>query len=326
MSIRKCIVNTVVVAAMLVAGAAAATAEVYPSKPVRFVVPFAPGGTTDILARIFAQKMGDAWGQSVIVENRTGAGGGLGAASVARAAPDGYTILMGTIGTHSVNPILVKGLLYHPESDFAPVTLLATMPLMLVVNAAFPATDLKELIRYAKTNPGKLSYASDGNGSISHLTGEMFRKAADIDIVHIPYRGSSPALTDLMAGQVSMKFDYAPTSLPYVRSGKLRAIAMTSLTRNKGAPDVPTVSEAGLPGFSVLAWWGIYAPKGTPADIVNKIRDTIAKATVAPDVVSRNAILEVDLVANTPDEFARFQHDDIEHWSKIIKEMKINGE
>jgi tripartite-type tricarboxylate transporter receptor subunit TctC len=311
---------------MLVAGAAAATAEVYPSKPVRFVVPFAPGGTTDILARIFAQKMGDAWGQSVIVENRTGAGGGLGAASVARAAPDGYTILMGTIGTHSVNPILVKGLLYHPESDFAPVTLLATMPLMLVVNAAFPATDLKELIRYAKTNPGKLSYASDGNGSISHLTGEMFRKAADIDIVHIPYRGSSPALTDLMAGQVSMKFDYAPTSLPYVRSGKLRAIAMTSLTRNKGAPDVPTVSEAGLPGFSVLAWWGIYAPKGTPADIVNKIRDTIAKATVAPDVVSRNAILEVDLVANTPDEFARFQHDDIEHWSKIIKEMKINGE
>lgn len=299
-------------------------ADPYPNKPVKVIVPYPPGGTTDILARVFSQKMSEAWGQSVIVENRAGAGGGVGASIVARSASDGYTIMMGTIGSQTVNPIFAKDIQYDPERDFAPITLLATLPHILVVNPAFPVGDLKALIAYARANPGKVTYASDGNGSVSHLTGELFRKSADINIVHVPYRGSTPALTDLIAGQVLIKFDYAPASMPYVRAGKLRAIGVTGLERSKHLPDLPTLDEAGLPKFNVLTWWGFYAPKGTSSEIIRKIRDTVAKSINAPDVVARN--LEVDLVASTPAELAKFQHNDIEHWKRTVQDMNIKAE
>ena len=322
MHTRNIVANLIAVSMFFTSAAHAA--DPYPTKPVRVIVPYTPGGTTDILARVFSQKMSEAWGQSVIVENRSGAGGGVGATAVARAAPDGYTILMGTIGSHTVNPIFAKDIQYHPERDFAPITLLATLPHILVVNPAFPANDLKGLIAHARANPGKVTYASDGNGSVSHLTGEVFRKAAAIDIVHVPYRGSTPALADLMAGQVAIKFDYAPAAMPHVRAGKLRAIGVTGLERNKRSPELQTLHEAGLPNFNVLAWWGFYAPKGTPPEIVRKIRDTIAKSLGAPDIVARN--LEVDLVASTPEEFATFQRNDLEHWTRTVREMNIKGE
>ena len=316
-------------ALMFAASAAIATnaiAQTYPSQSVKFIVPFAPGGTTDILARVFAQKMSEAWGQSVLVENRSGAGGLIGSEFVARSAPDGYTILLGTIGTHGVSLSLYSKIPYHPEKDFAPVTLLATLPNILAINPSVPAKNLKELIAYAKANPGNIAYASAGNGTASHLAGEMFRKAADIDIAHIPYRGSSPALTDLMAGRVALTFDYMPSTLPYVRSGKLRGLAVTGTARTNAAPELPTMIEEGLPNFNMLTWYAVFAPRGTPADVVAKIRDTIAKVAGTPEIIKRMDDLAVDLVAGTPEELAQYQRAEIDRWSKFIKEVNIKPE
>ena len=322
MSVRKCALR-LLFAVTLVLIAGTANADTYPAQTVKLVVAFPPGGTTDILARVFAQKMSEAWGQSVVVENRSGAGGVIGSESVARSAPDGYTLLLGTIGTHGVSTSLYKKLPYHPERDFAPVTLLATLPNLLAINPSLPIKSLKELISYAKANPGKLTYASAGPGTASHLAGEMFRKLAEVDIVHVPYRGSSPALTDLIAGHVSMTFDYMPSALPYVRSGKLRGLAVTGSSRTKAAPEMPTMIEDGLPGFNIVTWYAVYAPKGTPPDIVSKIRNTIAAAATVPEIGKRMDDLAVDLVAGSPDELARFQHAEIERWSKFIQESNI---
>jgi tripartite-type tricarboxylate transporter receptor subunit TctC len=322
MSVRKCALHLLfAVTVGLIAGTS--NADTYPTQTVRLVVAFPPGGTTDILARVFAQKMSEAWGQTVVVENRSGAGGVIGTESVARSAPDGYTLLLGTIGTHGVSTSLYKKLPYHPERDFTPVTLLATLPNLLAINPSLPIKSLKELISYAKANPGKLTYASAGPGTASHLAGEMFRKVAEVDIVHVPYRGSSPALTDLIAGHVSMTFDYMPSALPYVRSGKLRGLAVTGSSRTKAAPEMPTMIEDGLPGFNIVTWYAVYAPKGTPPDIVSKIRNTIAAAATLPEIVKRMDDLAVDLVAGSPDELARFQHAEIERWSRFIQESNI---
>jgi tripartite-type tricarboxylate transporter receptor subunit TctC len=325
MNVRKSAFRWLLVAAVvLISGPA--SADTYPNQPIKFVVPFPPGGTTDILARVFAQKMSEAWGQSVVVENRSGAGGIIGTEYVAHAAPDGYTILLGTIGTHAVNTSLYKKLPYDPEKDFAPITLLATLPNLLAINPSLPIANLKELIAYAKANPGKLSFASAGAGTASHLAGEMFRRLAGVDIVHVPYRGSSPALTDLIAGQVSMTFDYMPSALPYVRSGKLRALAVTGLSRAKAAPEIPTMIEGGLPGFNIVTWYAVFAPKGTPPEIVSKIRNTIATVATAPEIVKRMDDLAVDLVASSPEELARFQRGEIERWAKVIHDANIKVE
>ena len=324
MSLRR--LATFLVLATAAAFATTALADIYPTQSFKFIVPFTPGGTTDILARVFAQKMSEAWGQPVLVENRSGAGGLIGSEFVARSAPDGYTILLGTIGTHGVSLSLYNKIGYHPEKDFAPVTLLATLPNILAINPLVPAKNVKELITYAKANPGSITYASAGNGTASHLAGEMFRKAADIDIAHVPYRGSSPALTDLMAGRVALTFDYMPSALPYVRSGKLRGLAVTGTARTKAAPELPTMIEEGLPNFNMVTWYAVYAPRGTPAEVVAKIRDTIAKAASAPDIVKRMDDLGVDLVASTPEELAQFQRAEIDRWSKFIKEVNIKPE
>lgn len=294
----------------------------YPSQTVRLIIPFAAGGTTDILGRVFAQKLADAWGQPVVAENRAGAGGAIGSEAVARAAPDGHTLVLATIGTHSVNLSLRKSLPYHPERDFEPVSLLATLPNILVVNPAVPAKTLQELIAYARANPGKLSYASAGGGTASHLTGEYFKRTAGIDVVAVNYKGSAPALTDLIAGHVAYTFDYTPSALPHVRSGKLRAIAVTGGRRTKAAPEVPTMAEAGLP-FDVLTWYAIFAPKNTPRPIVAKIRDALAAAAKDPDVIKRMEDVGVDLVASTPEELARFQRAEIERWAKVIQDAGI---
>ena len=322
MNVRKCAFHWLLaLAAVLVAGTA--TADTYPTQSVKFVVAFPPGGTTDILARVFAKKMSELWGQPVVVENRSGAGGIIGTESVARSAPDGYTIILGTIGTHAVNTSLYKKISYDPERDFAPITLLATLPNLLAINPSLPMRNVRELINYAKANPGKLSYASAGAGTASHLAGEMFRRFADVDIVHVPYRGSSPALTDLIAGHVSMTFDYMPSALPYVRSEKLRGLAVTGSSRTKAAPEIPTMIEGGLPGFNIVTWYAVFAPKGTPPDVVSKIRNTIAMAATAPEIVKRMDDLAVDLVASSPEELARFQRAEIERWSKFIQDANI---
>ena len=325
MSLRELVLRSAF-GAVLTLAAGCAIADGYPNQSVKLVVPFPPGGTTDILGRVFAQKMSEAWGQPVVVDNRAGAGGLIGSEAVARSAPDGYTLLLGTIGTHGVSTSLYSKISYHPEKDFAPVTLLATLPNILAVNPSVPANNLQELINYAKANPGKISYASAGNGTASHLAGEMLRKSADIDITHIPYRGSSPALTDLMGGRVALTFDYTPSALPFVRSGKLRGLAVTGVTRTKAAPELPTMIEAGLPNFNMVTWYAIYAPRGTPSEVVNKVRNTVAKAATAPDLVKRMDDLGVDLVVGTPDELTQFQHAEIERWSKFIKEMNIKAE
>jgi tripartite-type tricarboxylate transporter receptor subunit TctC len=306
--------------------ARAAPEAAFPTTTVKFVVPFPAGGTTDLLARVFAQRMAEAWGQAVVVENRAGAGGVIGSEVVARLPPDGHSIVIGTIGTHGVSTSLVKNLPFHPERDFAPVTLLATLPNVLAVNPNIPAGNLRELIAYAKQNPGKLSYASAGAGTASHIAGEYFKRIAGIDVVHVPYKGSAPALADLIAGHVSYTFDYMPSALPAVTSGKLRALATTGPSRSRAAPDIPTVIEQGLPDFNVVTWYAIYAPAGTPKQVLRTIRDTFAKAALEPDVIRRMDAAGVDLVVGTPEELAAFQHAEIERWSKFIRESNISAD
>jgi tripartite-type tricarboxylate transporter receptor subunit TctC len=300
-----------------------AHAQAYATQPIKMVVAFPAGGTTDLLARVFSRKMSELLNQPVTVENRTGAGGIIGTEFVARAAPDGQVIMLGTVGTMSVNQSLYKKLPYDVEKDFVPVTLLATLPNILLINPTLPYKNIKELIIFAKANPGKLTYASAGTGTASFLAGEMFKQEAGVEITHVPYRGSAPALNDLMAGHVSISFDYPPSSLPFITSGKLKALGVTSLTRVKVTPDVPTLNEDGLPGFNLLTWYGVFAPKGTSSDIVNKLQSTMAEAAKAPDVIKRMEELAVDMVVNSPAEFTKFHRADVANWAKFIQDKNI---
>src|SRR5256884_8408256 len=260
--------------AMLASGAHAQT---WPAKPVKWVVPFAPGGTTDILARTIGEKLTVALGQPVIIENKPGAGGGVGAEFTAKAPPDGYTIMGGTISTHAINASLYKSLPYDPVKDFVPITLIARVPNMLVVNPDIPAKNITELITLLKANPGKYSFASSGNGTSQHLSGELFKSMAGVDMQHIPYKGSPPALQDVMGGQVAMTFDNITTAWPLAKGGKLRALAVTTARRSAIAPEVPTLAESGLVGYEVGSWQGVVAPAGTPPAIVPRPQPQSAK-------------------------------------------------
>jgi len=303
-----------------------AQAQTYPTQPIKMVVAFPPGGTTDILARVFAKKMSELLNQPVTVDNRTGAGGIIGTEYVARAAPDGQVIMLGTVGTMAVNQSLYKKLPYDVEKDFVPITLLATLPNILLINPSLPINNLKELFAYAKANPGKLTYASAGTGTASYLAGEMFKQEAGLEITHVPYRGSAPALNDLMAGHVSIGFDYLPSGLPFVTGGKLKGLGVTSMARVKVSPEIPTLNEAGLPGFNLLTWYGVYAPKGTPSDIVNKLQSTMALAAKAPEVIKRMDELAVDVVVDTPAEFTKFHQAEVATWAKFLKDKNIKLE
>jgi tripartite-type tricarboxylate transporter receptor subunit TctC len=306
-------------AVLLAAVATGACAQGYPTKPIRIVVPFPAGGATDLLARAAAQKLTDAWGQPVVVDNRPGAGGNIGSELVAKAAPDGYTLEMGTVGTHAINASLYAKMPYDHVKDFAPVILVASVPNVLVVNPAVPVNSVQELIAYAKANPGKLNFASSGSGTSIHLSGELFKVMAGVQMAHIPYKGSAPALQDLIGGQVQLMFDNLPPSLPQIKGGKLRALAVTSAVRAPALPDVPTVAEAGLPGFEASSWFGILAPAGTPPDIIAKLNAEIAKWLASPEAKEKMLALGANAAGGSPEDFAKHIATETVKWQKVVK-------
>ncbi|MBA3774944.1 MAG: tripartite tricarboxylate transporter substrate binding protein [Betaproteobacteria bacterium] len=299
--------------------AASTHAQAWPSKPIRYIVPFAPGGTTDILARTVGDKLAIALGQPVVIENKPGAGGGVGAEITAKSAPDGYTIMGGTISTHAINASLYKSLPYDPVRDFAPIVLVARVPNMLVVHPDVPAKNVAELVALLRANPGKYTFASAGNGTSQHLSGELFKSMAGAEMQHVPYKGSPPALQDVMGGQVSMTFDNITTAWPLAKGGKLRALAVTTAKRSAIAPDVPTLAEAGLPGFEVGSWQGVFAPAGTPPDIVKRLNAEIVKILNTPDVRDKLAALGAEVVGNSPEEFSTMVKAEVVKWADVVK-------
>jgi tripartite-type tricarboxylate transporter receptor subunit TctC len=315
----------IIVAALAVAGLPlrAAAADAYPSRPIRMVVPFPAGGTTDILGRIAGQKITEALGQQVIIDNRGGAGGNIGTEMVAKAPPDGYTLLTDPGSTLTINPHAYSKLGFDPVRDFAPITILAEVPNILEVHPALPVKNVKELIALAKSKPGQINYASTGAGQSTHLSMELFKSMAHIDINHIPYKGSAPALVDLIGGQVSVMFDNMPTSLPHVKAGKLRALAVSTVRRSFALPQLPTVAESGLPGFEVSVWFSVLAPAATPRDIVQKLNAVLVKALQSPDVKQRLADQGAEPVANTPEQFAATIQRDLAKWAKVVKDANV---
>lgn len=299
-----------------------ADAQNYPARPIRVVVPFPPGGAADIVARVLAQKLTELWGQQAVVENRSGAGGMIGASLVARAAPDGYTLLISSSSSQAINPHLTRKPLYDPLRDFASVILIGTSPNVLVVHPSVPARSVKELIALAKGSPGEINYASTGNGTLSHLTGELFKLQAGINMVHVPYKGGAPAAIDLVAGQVSVLFAAFPTVAGQVRAGRLRALAVTSTRRASVAPDLPTVAET-LPGFESIQWWGLYAPTATPAEIVGKLNAGMQEVLRHAEVKERLAADAAEPVGGTPQELAAFLKADYDRWGKVVKQAGV---
>lgn len=312
-----------VLAALPLPGTQEAIAQaVYPTGPVRIVVPFQAGGLTDILGRAIAQQLSERMGQQFVVENRAGAGGNIGADAVAKAKPDGQTLLMGSIGTNAVNAHLYSKMPFDTLKDFVPISLVASGTLMLVVNSTVPAQNMKELIALAKANPGKLTYASGGAGASQHLAGELLKSMAGIDIVHVPYKGVAQGVTDLVAGQVSMTFDLA-TVLPHIKSGKLRPIAVANGARTTAFPEIPTIAEAGVPGYEASAWYGLFAPAGTSRDIVNRLNTEVVRALQLPEIRQRLLALGAEPVGNSPDQFSVFIRMEYEKWGRVAKSAKI---
>ncbi len=299
--------------------AGAVGAQTWPSKPLHVIVPFPPGGAVDILGRAVGQKLGDALGESVVIDNRAGAGGVVGTEAAAKSPADGYTLLMGSTSTISINPALVSKPTYDPAHDFLPISQLAFVPHMLVIGAAVPTANLREFIAYVKANPGRVNYASAGNGTPHHIAGEMFKQAAGVDMVHVPYKGTGPAINDLLAGQVSFMSVEILAALPHVRAGKLRALGVATVGRSDVAPEVPTVAEAGLPGFEVTSWYGVFAPAGTPAPIIQRIAAEIAKAVAQADFRERLASLGASPVGSGPEEFARFLRSENARWANAVR-------
>jgi tripartite-type tricarboxylate transporter receptor subunit TctC len=292
----------------------------YPNRPVRWIVPFAPSGPTDLMSRAVAEKLTQRFGQQFVVDNRAGAGGNIGAELVAKSAPDGYTLMIGHVGTHAINSTLYPKLPFDPVADFTPITLIATLPLALVVHPSVSAKDVKELIAYAKTRPGQLNFASAGNGGPTHLTGELLKTSAGIDIVHVPYKGNAAALLDLTAGRVQMMFSNMLTAMPHVRAGKLRAIGISSAKRSPQAPEIPTIAESGLPGFSAVPWYGVLGPAAMPRPTVNKLNAEIARAVAEPDMNQRFVAQGIDLQSSTPEQFGALIKSELMKWRKVVRD------
>ena len=313
-----------VLAAILLIASSSLAQTAWPNKPVRIIVPFAAGGTTDILARAMAPELSKAFGQTFIVENRTGAGGNIGADLVAKSPPDGYTILMGTVGTHGINKALYAKMPFDSQKDFAPITLVAGVPNVMVMNAekakALNINTVQDFITYAKANPAKLSMASSGNGTSIHLAGELFKSRTGIFMTHIPYRGSGPALLDLIGGSVDVMFDNLPSALPQIKSGKLKAFAVTSAQRSAAVPDLPTIEEAGkLAGFDASSWFGLLAPAGTPPDIVSRIQQEVAKSLGTPAIKEKLLAQGAIPGGNTPEQFTTFINAEHKKWAQVVK-------
>ena len=314
--IFRCMVCVLTVAGLV--PAPGALAQKFPEKAVRIVVPFAAGGGTDIIARIMAQKLSDEWGRNVVVDNRPGGGTVIGSELVARSTPDGYTLLL-TANPHSSNPALVAKLPYDTARDFSAVTMTAAAPLLLVVHPTLPVRTVQELIAHAKARPNLLTYASSGNGGPQHLAGELLKYMAEVAILHVPYKGSAPALTDLLGGQVQLAFTSLLAGLPHIKAGKLLALGLTSSKRLETNPEIPTVAEAGVPGFEYLTWYGVFAPGGTSGPLVAKIQQDMARVLASPDVKERLARDGVQAVGNKPDEFASFIKKEIEKATQLIR-------
>jgi tripartite-type tricarboxylate transporter receptor subunit TctC len=310
---------------MLVCAASMAHAQGYPAKPIRFISPYPPGGAVDILARYLGQHLHEAVGQPVIVENRAGGSGIVGTAAVAKAPPDGYTILMGSSGPIAVNPSLFADLPYDTLRDLAPVTMVAIIPSILAVHPSIPVQSVKQLIAFAKSHPGKLNFSSSGNGGSGHLAGEMFNVMAGVRMTHIPYRGTGPSVIGLMTGEVSLSFENMLALLPYVKEGRVRGLAVTSAKRSQAAPDLPTVAESGLPGYAAGPWFSIWAPANTPKDIVTTLNREFVKILKRPDVVKRLSTDGGDVVTGTPEDLAEFTRTEIRSWARVVKEASIKA-
>jgi tripartite-type tricarboxylate transporter receptor subunit TctC len=303
-----------------------AHAQSYPTKPIRLIVPYPAGGTTDILARLCAMQLGQRLKQTVVVENRAGASGAIGSAEVARAAPDGYTLLMATASSHGINSAVYKKLPYDAVKDFAAVTMVASTPNIIVVNPGVPAKNLKELIALAKAEPGKLNFGSTSLGGSPHMSAELLKMMAGIDMVHVPYKGAAPMLSDLLGGQIQIGFDNLPSTINFVRTGKVRAIAVTTPQRWPGAPDIPTVAESGLPGYEVSGWFGLLAPAGTPKAVLDTLQQAVAASVSDPEVAKHMLELGAQPIANSPDAFAAQIKLEVDKWKKVVQATGVKVE
>jgi tripartite-type tricarboxylate transporter receptor subunit TctC len=306
-------------AAFALVASQSASAQSWPNKPIRIVVPFTAGGNTDIVARMIGERLSQTFGQPFLIENKPGAAGLVGATAVAKAPADGYTFLMGTVGTHAINAALYAKMPYDTVKDFTPVTLVASVPNILVVHPSLPVNSVKDLIGYLKANPDKANFASSGSGTSIHLSGELFKIRTGVAMTHIAYKGSPPALSDLMGGQVQLMFDNLPTSLPYVKAGKLKALAVTTSKRIPALPNLPTVAESGLPGFETGSWFGLLAPAGTPMDIVNRVQQETAKALATPGMKERLLAQGAIPSGNTPAQFATLIDRELKKWQPVVR-------
>jgi tripartite-type tricarboxylate transporter receptor subunit TctC len=296
-----------------------ALAQPYPSKPIRFVVPYPAGGPLDTVARLLGQKVSEGTKQPVIVDNKPGAGGNIGADAVAKSPPDGYTLLMGAVATHAINPTLYTSIPYDAQKDFIAVTQVASTPNVLVVNPSVPASNVREFIAYARANPGKLNFGSGSTGSAGHLAGELFKTLAGVEMTHVPYKGAAPAMNDLIGGQIQLMFDNLASSLGQVRAGRIRALAVTTAKRTSLAPELPTIAESGLPGFDISTWFGIFVPAGTPREAVERLHAEFTRALAAPDVREKMLALGAEPVGSRPEEFTAYIRAEADKYARVIK-------
>lgn len=316
---RRHVLIASVAAIVLAAPLARAAQAAYPDHPIRLVVGVPPGGTTDLVARLVGDQLGRALGQSVVIENRGGAGGNIAAEMVAKSTPDGYTLFLAPIGTVAINPSLYENIGFDPVRDFAPISQLTSLPMVMLVNPSVPASNVKEFIAYAKAHPDSVTFASGGSGTSTHLAGELFKMKAGVHMTHVPYKGNSPAMADLLAGRVLVMFDQIATGMPQVRAGKLRALGVTTAKRSAIAPDLPTLAESGLPGFDVSTWHGLVAPAGTPREVVATLNAAVRKALAAPEVRAKFKADGIDPVATTPEEFGALIKSELERWREVVK-------
>jgi tripartite-type tricarboxylate transporter receptor subunit TctC len=324
MNMKRSIIKAVF-GGIVLSTAFGAAADTYPSKPIKWVVPFTPGGAMDTMARTLGEKMSQSMKQPVIIENRPGAGGVVGSTTVAKSEPDGYTMMIVSIG-HAVNPSLYPKLSYDPIRDFEPVSLVGIVPNVLVINPGVKANNVSELVALAKQQPGKLTFASAGSGTTIHLAGELFASMADVDILHVPYKGSAPAVTDLMGRQVDMMFDSVSSAKPYIDSGRLKPLAVTTSKRSSVLPNVPTVAEAGIKGYELSGWYAVFVPAKTPQPVVNRINEELVKALKQPDVKARFAQIGAEPVGSSPAELAKYLKSETAKWSEIVRARNIKAD
>ncbi|MEQ1935356.1 MAG: tripartite tricarboxylate transporter substrate binding protein [Fimbriimonadaceae bacterium] len=310
----------------IIVAAGPVTAQSYPTKPIRLIVPFSPGGTTDLTARLLAQKLSDAWKQTVLVDNRPGASGMIGADLVAKSAPDGYTVLVSSTQEIAINQHVFSKMAYNPEKDFAAITLASVTPLILVVHPSLPVKSVKDLIALARARPAQLTFASPGTGSVQHLSGELLKVIEKIDMVHVPYKGAGQLMPDLIGGQVLMFFAGMPPAMPHVRTGKLRALTVSTTTRSPASPEVPTMIEAGVAGFDISNWFGVFVPTGTPKDVIIRLNSEMVRALKQPDVKDKLSSQGAEAVGNTPDELERFVRAETAKYSKLVKISGVRAE